>query len=207
MKIINKISNQLANFQAKNKCRNMVIGDGAIVVDKNSRLFLANSCKLIMKYDLRLSVNGYGDNGRSSILRMDNGSKLVVDGKFDFFYGADIAIFENATLKLGDNTFINSDCKIRCHKYIEIGNDCAISHNFTLMDSDKHFLNGDNHTKTVIIGNHVWIATGVTVLSGVNIGDGAVIAAGAVVTGDVPPYCLVGGCPAKVLKENVVWER
>jgi acetyltransferase-like isoleucine patch superfamily enzyme len=52
----------------------------------------------------------------------------------------------------------------------------------------------------IIIGNDVWIATGSTVLSGVTIGNGAVVAANSVVTSDVPPYAVVGGSPAKILK-------
>ncbi|MGK3138264.1 DapH/DapD/GlmU-related protein [Pantoea trifolii] len=52
----------------------------------------------------------------------------------------------------------------------------------------------------VIIGNDVWIGHGVIVLPGVTVGDGAVLAAGAVVTKDVPPYTIVGGVPAKVIR-------
>jgi acetyltransferase-like isoleucine patch superfamily enzyme len=52
----------------------------------------------------------------------------------------------------------------------------------------------------VIIGNDVWIGFGCTILSGVKIGDGAVVAARSVVTKDVPPYAIVGGVPAKVIK-------
>lgn len=52
----------------------------------------------------------------------------------------------------------------------------------------------------VRIGNDVWIGAGVTVLNGASIGDGAVIAAGSVVTKPVPPYAVVGGIPAKVLR-------
>lgn len=51
-----------------------------------------------------------------------------------------------------------------------------------------------------IIGNDVWIGAHAVVLKGVHIGDGAIVAAGAVVTKDVPPYAIVGGVPAKVIK-------
>lgn len=54
----------------------------------------------------------------------------------------------------------------------------------------------------VIIGNDVWIANNVTILSGVTIGDGATIANGAVVVKDVEPYTLVGGVPAKPIKQR-----
>lgn len=54
--------------------------------------------------------------------------------------------------------------------------------------------------ENVSIGNDVWIAAGAHVLRGVSVGDGAVIAANAVVTKDVPPYAIVAGVPAKVVK-------
>ena len=54
----------------------------------------------------------------------------------------------------------------------------------------------------VRIGNDVWIGHGVTVLAGVTVGDGAVLAAGAVVARDIAPYTIVGGVPARVIKER-----
>ena len=56
---------------------------------------------------------------------------------------------------------------------------------------------------TAVIGNDVWIGANVVVLSGVTVGDGAVLAAGSVVTSDVPPYAIVGGAPAKVIRSRV----
>ena len=52
----------------------------------------------------------------------------------------------------------------------------------------------------MIIGDDVWIGMDATILSGVTIGQGAVIAAGSVVVKDIPPYAIVGGNPAKVIK-------
>lgn len=52
----------------------------------------------------------------------------------------------------------------------------------------------------IIVCDDVWIGHGAIILSGVNIGQGAVVAAGAIVTKDVPPYAIVGGNPAKIIK-------
>ena len=52
----------------------------------------------------------------------------------------------------------------------------------------------------IVIGNDVWIGSRATILEGVNIGDGVVVAAGAVVTKDVPPYAIVGGVPARIIR-------
>ena len=54
--------------------------------------------------------------------------------------------------------------------------------------------------RSCIIGNDVWIGENAIIMGGAQIGDGAVIAAGAVVTKDVPPYAIVGGVPAKLIK-------
>lgn len=58
------------------------------------------------------------------------------------------------------------------------------------------------HDEPTIIGNDVWIGHGAIIMGGVRIGDGAVVAAGAVVTKDVPPMSIVGGNPARVIKQR-----
>lgn len=64
----------------------------------------------------------------------------------------------------------------------------------------KHVIKDRTSKGDVIIGNDVWIGINSTILSGVTIGDGAVIAACSVVTKNIPPYAIVGGNPAKIIK-------
>ncbi len=71
----------------------------------------------------------------------------------------------------------------------------SLSHN--IQDRDHPFSRGD-----VTIGNDVWIGARTIILSGVNIGDGACIGAGSVVTRDVPPYSIVAGNPARIIKKR-----
>ena len=62
-------------------------------------------------------------------------------------------------------------------------------------------LQGNTESKQTIIGNDVWIGSNATVLAGVTIGDGAIVAAGAVVTRDVDENTIVGGVPAKYIRD------
>lgn len=77
----------------------------------------------------------------------------------------------------------------------------ALNHNFT--DCTKRIDEQGVSTAKVTIGNDVWIGANATVLPGVTIGNHCVVAAGAVVTKDVPPYSLVGGVPARILKKLI----
>lgn len=80
-----------------------------------------------------------------------------------------------------------------------------------IRDSDSHYLAYPGYEKKekapIIIEDHVWIGLGVTILKGVTIGEGCVIAAGSVVTKSFPPRCLIGGNPARIIRENISWKK
>lgn len=107
-------------------------------------------------------------------------------------------------LHVGNHVFFNSNCCIQDQGGVWIGDSTLIGHHVVIATLN-HDLDPDRreflHAAPVHIGKQVWIGSNATILPGVTIGDGAVVAAGAVVTKDVPPLTVVGGIPAKIMKE------
>ena len=107
-------------------------------------------------------------------------------------------------ITFGKNVFVNASCKFQDQGGITIGDNCLIGHNAVLA-TINHALNPRENRKIsyapIKICSNVWLGANVTVTQGVTIGEWAVVAAGAVVTRDVAPYTIVGGIPAKFIKE------
>ena len=179
---------------------------GKLIPYKKSTFILHKTAKVLLQGNLITNANCIKNNGRSTSIRLDKNAIIKVNGSFSLYYDCDIIIFENAELELGSG-FFNSNVKIRCKNNIKIGQNVAISHDVTIMDSDAHNIKYEGYqmTKQIIIGNNVWIGSRALILKGVNIGNGAIIAAGSVVTKDVPMNSMVAGIPARVIKENLNW--
>ncbi|MDD3040470.1 DapH/DapD/GlmU-related protein [Bacteroides sp.] len=77
----------------------------------------------------------------------------------------------------------------------------ATSHEFKDLDTPIN-QQGAKSEEPIVIGNDCWIGTRVIILPGVEIGDYSIVAAGAVVTKSFPPYSIIGGVPAKLLKKR-----
>jgi phosphonate metabolism protein (transferase hexapeptide repeat family) len=126
-------------------------------------------------------------------------------------------------VEMGDYSYVMQDGGIWCTtigKFVNIAAAVRINatnhptwratlHHFTYRATD-YWPDADMETdffawrreNRVVIGNDVWIGHGATVLPGVTVGNGAVIGAGAVVSKDVAPYTIVGGVPAKLIRER-----
>lgn len=178
----------------------------SIRVYRNVRISLASSASLSGEGALNLGLKWEGLRYLPSELKLEEGAKLRVGGNFSIYTGFHISVSKGATFTVHDG-YINNNVTIDCFDSITIGRGAAISKGVTIRDSDNHSLNGNtNISAPILIEDHVWIGLNATILKGVRIGRGAVVAAGAVVTKDVPENTLVGGVPARVLKENVSWE-
>lgn len=118
------------------------------------------------------------------------------------------AVFSPA-VSLGDNSGIGINCEV--YGPVTIGNDVMMGPEVIIYTSGhKHdrtditmIEQGFEEHKPVTIGNDVWIGRRAMIMPGVMIGNGCVIGAGAVVTKDIPDYSVVGGVPAKVIKNRL----
>lgn len=103
---------------------------------------------------------------------------------------------------IGNNTIIDLSDTVKIGDNVAIGPNCTIyTHDHDYKQNKKIPWKGEAIRKPVVIEDGAWVGAGVIILSGITIGRGAVIAAGSVVTKDVDPSSLVGGVPAKNIKE------
>lgn len=124
-----------------------------------------------------------------------------VDESFSLFPPFYTDFGKNITI--GKYVFINSGCRFQDQAGITIGDGTLIGHNAVLATLNHGIMPNDRRTlypAPIIIGKNVWIGASVTIVAGVTIGDNSVVAAGAVVTKDVEANTVVGGVPAKFIK-------
>ena len=107
-------------------------------------------------------------------------------------------------ITVGEHVFINACCHFQDHGGVVLGDGCQIGHN-VVFATLNHGLSPDDRQHTypapIVLGKNVWVGSNATILPGVTIGDNAVVAAGAVVAKDVAANTVVGGVPAKFIKE------
>jgi acetyltransferase-like isoleucine patch superfamily enzyme len=113
-------------------------------------------------------------------------------------------VYAPRRLELGRGTVVGRHCLLDARGGIRLGRDVNVSSHTRFMTA-KHLIDDpgfDAEFAPAVVGDRVWIALGATILGGVTIGEGAVVAAGSVVTRDVEPFTVVGGAPARPIRQR-----
>ena len=186
-----KLKNKLEIFGKLRKNKIKISGDNNILyIGKNS---LLRNC--------HISINGnnnvlyIGDNC------VVNSTSIILDN-------------EGAEIRIGNKTSIAKAQIVSLEPYnIEIGEDCMLSYDIEIRNTDSHKIYDKNTNKRInegdiiSIGNHVWLGMRAIILKGVNIEDNSIVAGGSIVTKDVKANTIVSGAPAKQIRENIYWTR
>lgn len=184
-------NNQIHNKGVKVNTRIQIRG-------KNNQVILEKGCGL-----------------RNSLIKVAGNNNIVVIHKGAFIYGAELWIEDNnCRIEIGDNAYIGHHSHLACTEdgsQLVVGSDGMMSSYVQVRTGDSHSIldldgNRINPAESVKIGNHVWLGEGSKVLKGVTLGDHVVVSTGAIVTKSFGSNVLLGGIPAKVLKEKITWD-
>ena len=187
MKVIKKVLNHIRTFKNRREFTMNSVHESDLVVRSTSHCTAQNKCDIVI------------------------GKRCEIKGRLFSFNGGKISI--------GNNVFMNYNSFIGSMEAVTIGNDVIIATNVRIFDNNNHPTSpiqrekmshsdfyGELWTwkyaehKPVVIEDNVWVGEFSAILKGVTIGKGSIVASHSVVTKDVPPYAIVAGNPARVVK-------
>ncbi|MGO1491074.1 MAG: acyltransferase [Psychrobacter sp.] len=177
-----------------------IIGDSVITVrhGHDNQITIGKQCKL---NKLKIDING-------SHNQVTIGDQVKFSGRL-------LIVGDHLHIHIGDHTTA-IDCYVLARdRSITIGKSCMISRGIEIRATDVHKvydIDSDEQINSshsdVVLGDYIWIAANVTVSKNVSIANGCIIAAGSFVNKPVEtPNAMVAGTPAKVIRQNVRWER
>ena len=170
-----------------------------VQVSGNCNLILINSGTVLKK--ARLFIHG-------------NHNKIIIN-QDSLLEGTYIHIEDNNCLiQIGTNTYVGPS-HLACSedgKTIIIGNECMLSSNIFVRTGDSHSIidnNGNriNTAESILIDDHCWIGEGAKILKGVTLQKDTIVASGSIVTHSFPSNVILAGNPARIIKENVSWDK
>lgn len=187
-------------------------------VDTQSR---GRVCALTPKFKLEGGVNNSVLLDKDSVLfksriKINGNHNRVILHSGAYLSGVELYIEDNnCTIEIGANTYIGHHSHLACTEdgsTLKIGSMCMLSSYVQIRTGDSHsILDKDgsriNPAASVTIDDHCWLGEGCKVMKGVTLGSDTVVSSGAIVTKSFGSNVLLGGIPAKVLKENINWDE
>ena len=185
---------------------NIIVNKGGIRV--NSRIqFSGNGNRVILEKNCMLL---------NSLVMIQGENNEVRLGADSYVSGAELWVENNqCLLSIGENTFVGHHSHLACTENgskLVIGDNGMISSYVQIRTGDSHsILNMEgkriNNAKSVFIGYHCWLGEGSKVMKGVTLEGDDIVSSGAIVTKSYGKNLLLGGIPARIIKENVKWDK
>lgn len=152
----------------------------------------------------------------NTLIKIEGNNNTVILKARSYVSGAELWVEDNkCTLSVGERTFVGHHTHLACtedESQLIVGDDCMLSSYVQVRTGDSHAIldldeNRINPAQSVFIGNHCWLGEGSKVLKGVTLKGDNIVSTGAIVTSSFERNLLLGGIPAKVLKEKVTWNK
>lgn len=156
-------------------------------------------------YFNRISFKSLPKMNNSFKIAIKRKSKLIIGKGFRTRNNVSFRIYNKGKVIIGDNCFCNDGCSFNCQEKIEIGNNVIMGQNVMIFDQDHDYKNDINNfvTKSVTIGNNVWIGANVIILKGSKIGNNVVIGAGTIIKGEIEDNKIVYSKKENIEKELI----
>ena len=195
-------------------CKNIIRTDHSHIFPyKNAVLDMAPTAKIVLGGgDIELGCDLMRGSRAETRVRLRDHAVWSSEGGCKIYYGATVELLHHAVLDSQYFT-LNTGSTLVAAKRIQLGHDVMIGRGVVIYDSDHHTLQNaqgetTNPDAPVVIGDHVWLATHVTVLKGSRIGSGSMVAANAVVHGSIAPETMVQTVHETRMRENYGgWNR
>ncbi len=166
---------------------------------KNNRVIVDPSAKLkelLVVFDCDNGLLRIGPNskhGFSMSIRIGEDAQVLVGADVTSTTRCIVSAVEGATVEFGDDVMLASQNQVRADD----------GHPIFDVETGQRM----NPAKDIHIGNHVWLGAQAVVLGGADIGPGSVIGFGSIVTGRISNNCIAVGSPARMVRQNIAWER
>ncbi len=187
--------------------RNKLFYKKNILQHPNTKIFGVQN--IISPKGLEIGMNYVGFTHNKDVTLLNINGTLNLKGFYTIGIGCRFDIAPNAIVQIGSGGYINPFSKIIINNGLQIGDNCIISWECQFLDEDFHTISYEgkrNKNNSIVIGNNVWIGSGVKILSGSIIPDNCVIAAYSIIKGQFDEKnCLIGGHPAIIIKRNIHW--
>lgn len=188
-----------------------------ILISSNFRLkSLSGKVNIPKDSSFGLIKLGFGDvsifDRKSSKGIWENNGIINFNGRTNIGHGSKISVGKDGILTFGQNFNITAESSIVCYNNISFGNNCLLSWDILIMDTDFHKIYNQDKTyinpnKAILIGDNVWICNKVQILKGLSVAYGCIIGSNTVVSKSLKiENAIYSGNVNVPIKENISWD-